>query len=257
MVSGAEPILETRDLGIRFGGHVAVDAVSLAFRAGEVTAIVGPNGAGKTTFFNLISGQLRATSGRVLLEGRDVTRLSPSARAQAGIGRAFQQTSLFGGLPVIENVALALRARQGGKVSMLRRVSADRALAQAAEALLDGLRLGHLADRMAAELSHGDQRKLEVALMIALDPKVCLFDEPSAGMSAEDAPAVLDLVAGLRGQEGRTLLLVEHKMDVIARLADRVVVLHNGRLLAEGAPSEVMADPRVQEAYMGRALADV
>mgnify|MGYP001351671382 CR=1 FL=1 len=248
------PALETRALTVRFGGHVAVDAVSAAFHDGEVTAIVGPNGAGKTTFFNLISGQIRASAGQVLLGGRDISRLSPARRTQRGIGRAFQLTNLFPGLSVQENVRLALQARDGKGFRLFARAAADWELLDEADRLLQRVRLLGQADLPVTALSHGDQRKLEVALLIALDPLVYMFDEPTAGMSADDAPHVLELVAGLKGQARRTILLVEHKMDVIRELADRIIVLHNGALVADGPPDEVMASAIVQEAYMGRAL---
>ncbi|MEM9048795.1 MAG: ABC transporter ATP-binding protein [Pseudomonadota bacterium] len=250
------PILETEALTVRFGGHVAVDAVSCAFEAGQLTAIVGPNGAGKTTYFNLISGQIPASAGRVLLQGAEITRLPVAERCARGLGRAFQLTNLFAGLSVLENVRLVLQTKRGG-FRLLRMAATDRALTEAAEAVLARVRLDALADRPVAALSHGDQRKLEVAMLIALDPLVYMFDEPTAGMSVDEAPVVLELIAGLKAQTDRTILLVEHKMDVIRSLADRIVVLHNGALAADGEPAEVIASDVVQEAYMGRALEDV
>ena len=246
-------MLETRDLTIRFGGHTAVDAVSTSFRPGELTALVGPNGAGKTTFFNLISGQLRATSGSVLFQGQDLVSLDAPRRARLGIGRAFQLTNLFAGLSVAENVRLAVQAHAGVHYDMLRRWrSHDELIAGAARALARVGLEARAADPVAA-LSHGDQRKLEVALMIALDPQVMMFDEPTAGMSVDEAPRVLDLIAELKQDKTRTILLVEHKMDVVRSLADRIVVLHNGRLMADGPPAEVMASAIVREAYLGAA----
>lgn len=251
------PLLETTDLTVRFGGHVAVDEVSCQFNAGEVTAIVGPNGAGKTTFFNLISGQIRASSGRVNLQGRDITRLSASARTRRGLGRAFQLTNLFPGLSVLENVRITLQAREGKGFRMFRSAASDWELLDDAERLLYRIRLFEMADKPVTALSHGDQRKLEVALLIALDPLVYMFDEPTAGMSADEAPHVLDLVAEIGREAGRTVLLVEHKLDVIRSLADRIIVLHNGALVADGPPAEVMSSEIVKEAYMGRALDNV
>ena len=246
-------MLETRDLTIRFGGHTAVDAVSTSFRPGELTALVGPNGAGKTTFFNLISGQLRATSGSVLFQGQDLVGLDAPRRARLGIGRAFQLTNLFAGLSVAENVRLAVQAHAGVHYDMLRRWrSHGELIAGAARALARVGLEARAADPVAA-LSHGDQRKLEVALMIALDPQVMMFDEPTAGMSVDEAPRVLDLIAELKQDKTRTILLVEHKMDVVRSLADRIVVLHNGRLMADGPPAEVMASAIVREAYLGAA----
>ena len=256
-------MLETRDLTIRFGGHVAVDAVSCRFEPGTLTAIVGPNGAGKTTYFNLISGQLPASAGQVLLDGEDLSALPAPLRTRKGLGRAFQLTQLFPNLSVLENVRLAVQAREQGRQQLragaawqggldLFKVWLDRqSWIDEAQALLPQVQLAERADQPAAALPHGDQRKLEVALLMALDPKVYLFDEPTAGMSVDDAPVVLDLIRALKTRRDRTILLVEHKMDVVRELSDRIVVLHNGRLVADGAPAAVMASPIVQQAYLG------
>jgi branched-chain amino acid transport system ATP-binding protein len=248
-----KPSLETRDLTIRFGGHTAVDGVTSSFHPGELTALVGPNGAGKTTFFNLISGQLRAASGSVLLNGRDVTGLDAPRRARLGIGRAFQLTNLFAGLSVEENLRLAVQAQAGVHYDMIRRWRSHAELIEGAAHALSRVGLTGRARDPVAALSHGDQRKLEVALMIALEPQVMMFDEPTAGMSVDEAPRVLDLIAELKQDKSRTILLVEHKMDVVRSLADRIVVLHNGRLAADGPPEEVIASAVVREAYLGAA----
>ena len=250
-------LLETRDLTVRFGGHVAVDGVTCAFHAGELTAIVGPNGAGKTTYFNLISGQIPVTAGRVTLLGEDVTRMTVAERCRLGLGRAFQLTNLFPSLSVLENVRLAIQARRRVGFNLFSMAESHHDLTISARAILERVRLDTLSDQRVTELSHGNQRKLEVALLIALDPTVYMFDEPTAGMSVDEAPVVLDLIAELKAETDRTILLVEHKMDVIARLADRIIVLHNGALAADGDPAEVMASDVVQEAYMGKDLADV
>lgn len=243
------PSLQTSDLTIRFGGHAAVNGVSCAFVPGELTAIVGPNGAGKTTWFNLVSGQLTQTEGRIFLEGNDVTGLAPSARAKAGIGRAFQLTNLFPKLSVIENVRLAVQARHGAGGRFLSRPAAR--LRDEAEIYVERVRLTSMAHLPAAALPHGDQRKLEVALLLAMEPKVFMFDEPTAGMSVDEAPVILDLIAEIRKDASKTILLVEHKMDVVRALADRIVVLHNGELVADGLPDVVMALPVVREIYLG------
>ena len=250
-------VLQTEGLTVRFGGHVAVDAVTCTFRAGELTAIVGPNGAGKTTYFNLISGQIPASSGSVRLMGQDIGRLSPSERGKRGLGRAFQLTNLFPGLSVLENVRLAIQAHRPVSASLFSMAARHTGLTDEAMAVLERVRLASVKDQPVSELSHGNQRKLEVAMLIALDPKVYMFDEPTAGMSADEAPVVLDLIAGLKAQTDRTILLVEHKMDVIRTLADRIIVLHNGALVADGDPAEVIASDVVQEAYMGKELTDV
>ncbi|TNF22691.1 MAG: ABC transporter ATP-binding protein [Rhodobacteraceae bacterium] len=251
------PLLETQGLTVRFGGHVAVDAVTCAFHAGELTAIVGPNGAGKTTYFNLISGQVAASAGRVMLMGQDITRASVADRCRRGLGRAFQLTNLFPNLTVLENLRLVIQSRRRTGFRLFSLAEAHHELTTEALTLLERVKLDTLQAQKVAELSHGNQRKLEVALLIALEPRVYMFDEPTAGMSADEAPVVLDLIAGLKAERDRTILLVEHKMNVIRSLADRIIVLHNGALAADGLPAEVMASDVVQEAYMGKDLADV
>jgi branched-chain amino acid transport system ATP-binding protein len=247
--------LVTEDLTIRFGGHVAVNAVSCSFEPGTLTAIVGPNGAGKTTYFNLVSGQLRASAGRVSLGGRDLTGLSASGRTRAGLGRAFQLTNLFPRLTVLENVRLAVQAAREGphrRGLNLWSVWSDHAALRArADEILAAIALQAKEHELVANLPHGDQRKLEVALLMALDPQVFMFDEPTAGMNAAEAPVILDLIRRLKADRTKTILLVEHKMDVVRELADRIIVLHNGALVADGEPAEVIASPIVQEAYLG------
>ena len=252
-LSGDAPmtLLETRDLTIRFGGHVAVNRVTCAFRPGELTAIVGPNGAGKTTYFNLISGQLRPSAGSILFDGADITKLSAPLRTRAGLGRAFQLTNLFPNLSVEENVRLAVQSASGVHYDMLHPWMTRRDLIARADAILDKVALGSRRTVAATALSHGDQRKLEVALMMALEPKVYMFDEPTAGMSIDEVPVVLNLIAQLKQDLSKIILLVEHKMDVVRTLADRIIVLHNGQLVADGKPAEVIASPIVQEAYLG------
>jgi len=249
------PTLETRALTIRFGGHVAVDAVTCAFHPGELVAIVGPNGAGKTTYFNLMSGQLRATSGAVLVRGRDVTRLDAPRRARLGMGRAFQLTSLFPGLSVFENVRLASQARAGVHYEMTKPWLAREDIMAAANAVIASVGLSARAAAPVSALSHGDQRKLEVAMLMAMAPDILMFDEPTAGMSVDEVPVVLDLIARLKQDKSKTILLVEHKMDVVRSLADRIIVLHNGRLVADGAPQDVIASDIVREAYLGQSAA--
>ena len=248
-------MLETRDLTVRFGGHVAVDHVSCRFEAGTLTAIVGPNGAGKTTYFNLISGQLPASEGRVLLGGEDITGLPAALRTRRGLGRAFQLTQLFPNLSVHENVRLAIQARRSRGLDLLRVWSDHTAWIAEASRLLEQVRLDDKAQSAASSLPHGDQRKLEVALLMALDPKVYMFDEPTAGMSVDEVPVVLDLIRQLKGRKDIVILLVEHKMDVVRELSDRIIVLHNGQLVADGEPAAVIASPVVQQAYLGRAAA--
>ncbi|MDO9525676.1 MAG: ABC transporter ATP-binding protein [Gemmobacter sp.] len=249
--------LETRDLTVRFGGHVAVDTVSCKFYPGQLTAIVGPNGAGKTTYFNLISGQIGVSAGQVLLGGRDITRASVSARSHLGLGRAFQLTNLFPSLSVLENVRLVIQSRQGRGFNLWSVAGSLSDLTDAAQAILARVRLTAQAALPVSALPHGDQRKLEVALLLALQPAVYMFDEPTAGMSVDEAPVILDLIAQIKADPKATVLLVEHKMDVIRSLADRIIVLHNGALVADGDPATVMASAVVQEAYLGKELSDV
>ncbi|MES2939558.1 MAG: ABC transporter ATP-binding protein [Pseudomonadota bacterium] len=247
--------LATKDLTIRFGGHVAVNAVTCAFEPGTLTAIVGPNGAGKTTYFNLISGQLKASAGSVSLGGRDLSSLSASQRTRAGLGRAFQLTNLFPRLSVLENIRLAVQARREGGhgrgLNLWSVWSDHKVLTARADEVLRAVALADKEHELVANLPHGDQRKLEVALLMALEPQVFMFDEPTAGMNAAEAPVILNLIRRLKEDRSKTILLVEHKMDVVRELADRIIVLHNGSLVADGEPAEVIASPVVQEAYLG------
>lgn len=247
--------LETQDLTIRFGGHVAVNAVSCGFAPGSLTAIVGPNGAGKTTFFNLVSGQLKASAGKVFLHGSDISGLSADQRSRRGIGRAFQLTNLFPSLSVLENIRLAVQSRARLGFNLWSVWSSHRELIGRAEEVLETVALARQRDLPAAALPHGDQRKLEVAILMALEPEVFMFDEPTAGMSVDEVPVVLDLIRTLKARKDKTILLVEHKMDVVRELADRIIVLHNGELVADGEPAQVMASPIVQEAYLGLEVA--
>ena len=246
-------MLETKELTIRFGGHVAVDRVSCAFAPGTLTAIVGPNGAGKTTYFNLISGQLRASAGSVWFDGVDITGESVPARTHRGLGRAFQLTQLFPNLSVVENVRLAVQSRRKEGLDLLSVWLDRKETLERARALVADVRLDDRADAAASSLPHGDQRKLEVAMLMALEPSVFMFDEPTAGMSTADVPVILELIHRLKGDPSKTILLVEHKMDVVRELADRIIVLHNGQLVADGEPAEVIASPIVQQAYLGLA----
>jgi branched-chain amino acid transport system ATP-binding protein len=249
--SAPRPSLSTRDLTIRFGGHVAVNQVTADFYPGTLTVIVGPNGAGKTTWFNLVSGQLAPSSGNVLLDGVDVTRAGPARRTRLGIGRAFQLTNLFPNLTVMENVRLAVQAHAGIGINLFSVWSSHKGLIERAGHYLERVALADRRDARVATLSHGDQRKLEVAILLALEPSVMMFDEPTAGMSVDEVPVVLDLIHQLKRDSTKTVLLVEHKMDVVRALADRIVVLHNGTLVADGNPAEVMQSKIVQEAYLG------
>ncbi|WP_250000784.1 ABC transporter ATP-binding protein [Actinoplanes sp. M2I2] len=246
------PALLVDRVSWRVGAVPIVDDVTLDVATGEFVALIGPNGAGKTSLFNLVSGLRRPTSGRVVLGGDDVTRAKPHQRARRGLGRTFQTSAVFGSLTVLENVELAVRAREGGATRPWRS-RADRAVTGTAERILAQVGLDNRASRPAGELAHGEKRKLEIALVLAGSPRLLLLDEPMAGVSAEDVPALVDVVKTLTA-DGRSVLMVEHHMDVVLELADRVAVLHHGALLACGTPAEVMADAGVQEAYLGEEL---
>jgi branched-chain amino acid transport system ATP-binding protein len=252
----APPVLEVRDLTMRFGGQVAVDHVSCVFGPGGLTAIVGPNGAGKTTLLNLISGQLQPSGGNVLLDGQDITRLSVAQRTHLGIGRSFQLTNLYPNLSALENVRVAVQSMAHAAMDIYSVAERNEAIAAQAHRCLQRVQLDAHALQAAATLAHGDQRKLEVAILLALRPRVLLLDEPTAGMSFDEIPMVLELIDGLRAEGDKTLLLVEHRMDVVQRLADRIVVLRDGALIADGTPGEVVASPAVQQAYLGRGPAE-
>ncbi|MEQ4301756.1 ABC transporter ATP-binding protein [Plantactinospora sp. B6F1] len=247
-------MLATRDLSWRIGEVAIVDGVDLELAPGEFLGLIGPNGAGKTSLFNLVSGLRRPTGGQVLLDGTDVGALPPYRRARLGLGRTFQASSVFGSLSVRENVRLAVQAHRGGSMRLWRRAAADREVVAAADAALDRVGLAHRADALAGTLAHGEKRKLEIALLLAGEPRVMLLDEPMAGVSAEDVPELVAVIRSLTGDSGRAVLMVEHHMDVILGLADRIAVMHHGALLACDAPATVMANPVVQEAYLGEAL---
>lgn len=246
-----EPILETENLTIHFGGHTAVDNVSMRIEKNAFTSIIGPNGAGKSTLFNLLSGQLKPSSGRVLFKGTDITRLSPSARTRLGIGRSFQITNVFPNLTVLENVRLAVQAQQKIYYNAFSHFKSLSHLAEKAHRLLETVLMANKADYLAKDLAHGEKRKLEIAMLLALDTEVLLLDEPTAGMSLEEVPSILDVLRRIKEERNRTILLIEHKINMVLDLSDHLKVLFNGRLLAEGDPQEIMANELVQSAYLG------
>jgi branched-chain amino acid transport system ATP-binding protein len=247
-------MLEVRGLTLRFGAITAFEDVSFDVARGELLAVIGPNGAGKTSLFNLVSGLRRATAGRVLLGGVEVTRLPVHRRARLGLGRTFQSSSVFGSLSVAENVRLAVQAHRGGSLRAWPRRAADRAVAAVADEILAQVLLDARRRDPAGALAHGEKRKLEIALLLAGSPRVLLLDEPMAGVSAGDVPALVEVIRSLTAASGRSVLMVEHHMDVVLDLADRVAVMHHGALLICDTPAAVMADPTVQEAYLGEEL---
>lgn len=236
------------------GGVTIVDGVSLELRAGEFLGVIGPNGAGKTSLFNLISGLRAATAGTVELLGADVTRLAPHQRARRGLGRTFQASSVFGSLSVRDNVRLAAQAHQGGSARLWRGTGGFTEVTDRADECLATVGLTGRATALAGTLAHGEKRKLEIALLLAGSPRVMLLDEPMAGVAAEDVPDLVEVIRGLTGHTGGAVLMVEHHMEVILGLADRLAVMHHGALLACDTPDVVMANPVVQEAYLGEEL---
>ena len=253
-MSTQAPILATRDLGLDIGGARIVADVSLEVRAGAIVGIIGPNGAGKTTLFNLLSGTVRPTTGSVELDGKDVTRDPPHRRTQAGLGRSFQVSSVFPLLSVGENVRLAAEAKLGGTLNVVRRAARYRPALERAGDALGKVGLASRTAWPAGMLSHGDKRKLELAMLLAGDPRVILLDEPMAGVSVEDVEGLVEVIRSVHGDEGRTVLMVEHRMEVVVGLAERIAVMHHGSLLAFDTPDRVMADETVQTAYLGEPL---
>jgi branched-chain amino acid transport system ATP-binding protein len=252
-MGGGPAALSVTGLSWRVGGVSIVDGVTLSVAPDEFVALIGPNGAGKTSLFNLVSGVRRPSGGRVVLDGTDITRLAPYRRARLGLGRTFQSSAVFGSLTVTDNVRLAVQARQGGSMRAWPR-RADRSVAALAGEILAEVGLGSHLDATAGSLAHGDKRKLEIALVLGGSPTVLLLDEPMAGISADELPALVAVIRGLTGGTGRSILMVEHHMDVVLDLADRVAVMHHGALLACDTPDAVMADPTVQQAYLGEEL---
>ncbi|GAN78340.1 ABC transporter ATP-binding protein [Acidisphaera rubrifaciens] len=243
-------MLSVEGLTKRFGGVAAIDGVTLAFETGSLTAVIGPNGAGKSTFFNLISGALVPDSGHVRLDGAEITGLSRAAIVRAGIGRAFQVASFFPTLTVAENLVGAVAAHRGQAAGMLRRYPPPGARARALE-VADMLGLAEHADTISANLSHGDQKLLDIALALALEPRVLLLDEPTAGMGPDERWRMIERVQRLWRQVGLTLVFIEHDMDIVFRIAQTIRVLCYGRVLAEGTPDDIRANPAVIEAYLG------
>jgi len=248
------PILATRNLGLDIGGATIVADVGLEVADGEFLGIIGPNGAGKTSLFNLLSGLLRPTAGTVHLAGRDVTRLAPHARAQAGLGRTFQLSSVFPRLSALENARLAAEAALGGTMRIWRRASGVREAVERAHWSLERVGLGQRKLVPAALLAGGEKRKLEVAMLLAADPHVLMLDEPMAGVSAEDVTELVEVIRAVHRDERKTVLMVEHHIDVVTGLAERIAVMHHGSLLAVDTPENVMRNETVQQAYVGEPL---
>jgi branched-chain amino acid transport system ATP-binding protein len=236
-------------LSKHFGGLKAVSNVSLEAHLGEVHAVIGPNGAGKTTLINLISGDLKPTAGTILIGDADITHRPQHQRGLAGVGRSYQKTTIFFDFTVLENVRLAVQARSRRPLWLFGRAEADSAVVERAEAALETVGLLERAAMEARALSHGEQRQLEIAMVLASAPKIMLLDEPLAGMGTGEARAIVELIARLKAQ--RAVLLVEHDMDAVFALADRLTVMADGQVIASGLPAEVRTDPAVRAAYLG------
>ena len=245
-------ILETRQLRKEFGGLVAVDDMTVDIEAGTLHSIIGPNGAGKTTFFNLVSGTLKPTSGRVFYKGDDITGVAMHRTIHKGIGRSFQITNIFPNLTVLENVRLACQALGRDSFRLLRSHTKLTRYIERATAVLDQVGLSERPLSPARTLPHGDQRKLELGMILAPDPEVIMLDEPTAGMAAEQVPELMALIQSIQEAGHKTVVLVEHNMNVVMNVSDRITVMHQGALLAEGTPDEIANDETVQTAYLGK-----
>ncbi|MBP9501445.1 MAG: ABC transporter ATP-binding protein [Candidatus Promineofilum sp.] len=250
-------LLETRDLRKAFGGLVAVDGVSMVVKHNTLHTIIGPNGAGKTTFFNLLSGNIRPTSGKVIYKGWDITDQPTHQRAHIGIGRSFQITNVFPNLSVMENVRLAAQAVGKDSFKFWSHHRAFRRYEEQALSILEQVGLGQQAGLPARLLPHGGKRKLELGILLASDPDLLLLDEPTAGMAREEIPMLMDVIQSVRNSGNKTIILVEHKMDLVMNVSDRISVMHQGRLLAEGNPTEIAGNPTVQKAYLGDLYGDL
>ncbi|MFC4350830.1 ABC transporter ATP-binding protein [Fodinicurvata halophila] len=251
MAEQTTPILTTEDLTKRFGGLAAVDGVSIQLNEGEIVALIGPNGAGKTTFYNMVSGRMTPTSGRVLLRGTDIAGKPPHEIARAGIGRSFQITNVFNELTVRENVQVALVSHRGKSLRLFSILGRDKALHREADEILARLGLESMAGLRTGTLSYGDKRLLELAIVLAIEPEIVMLDEPTAGLTPDETTAVIELIRTLRAERSYTFFITEHDMEVVFGLAERVLVMHRGQLLATGAPEEVQKNPEVRRAYLG------
>jgi branched-chain amino acid transport system ATP-binding protein len=249
----ADALLEVTELRKSFGALAATDGVDLEVLAGETHAIIGPNGAGKTTLISQLSGMLRPDSGRIRFAGEDVTRLPAPARSKKGLARSFQITSIYRDFSALDNVALAVQAHSGHSFRFWRPARAEPALRDPARRILEDVGLGGRADVLAANLAHGEQRQLEIAMVLATKPRLLLLDEPVAGMGVEESARMVGFLSKLKGSQ--SIVLVEHDMDAVFSLADRISVLVYGRIIATGTPQEIRANPEVRAAYLGEETA--
>lgn len=253
--SSAETILRTENVVKRFGSFAAIDNVSIDIERGEFRSIIGPNGAGKTTLFNLISGALDVTEGAVFFNNEEITDLPPEERIQLGMGRAFQISNIFDGLSVRENIRLAAQAKHrdsyGFLSSLFRPTDRYEAINEDVDRILERIELADIADNTAAALPYGDKRRLEIGVVLATEPELVLFDEPTAGMSPEETQGTIDLIQDVLADQ--TLVLVEHDIELVMELSDTITVLNQGEVIAEGSPERIANDQEVQDAYIGGA----
>ena len=245
----SERLLETKQIRKSFGALVATDGVDFDVREGETHAVIGPNGAGKTTFIKQLSGELRPDEGQVRFAGEDITSLAAHKRTRKGLARSFQITSIYRDFSALDNVALAVQARAGHSFRFWRAAREDPALTGPASRILEKIGLEKRKDILAANLSHGEQRQLEIAMALATQPRLLLLDEPVAGMGTDESQRMVELLSALKGE--KTIVLVEHDMDAVFTLADRISVLVYGRIIATGTPAEIRANPEVRSSYLG------
>lgn len=248
----SEYILQTVDLVKAFGKQLAVNRVSLNIPTGSFVSIIGPNGAGKTTFFNLITGAFKPDSGSIFFKGRDITKVKEYKRVLLGIARCFQITNVFPSISVLENVRLAVQAKSIHKYKFHIKFEKFRELTEYALYCLEMVQMDHLKDAIARSLTHPDQRKLEIAIQLASQADLMLLDEPTAGISAEEVPMIVEVINGIRKKEQKTIIMVEHKLDMVLNMSDYIAVLNYGSLIAEGSPREIRSNQDVQNAYLGR-----
>ncbi len=244
-------ILRTQNLTKKFGELAAADDITIGFEPGKITAIIGPNGAGKSTFFDLISGRKTPSSGRVFYKDRDITGLQPDERIRIGMGRSFQITNIFPGLTAYENVRIGVLAALGVSSSLFSNVSRLGGVAERTMEILDSVGLTSEKDRVAGTLAHGDQKRLEIALALTNDPELMLLDEPTAGMNPEETRQLVKLIKGISNQKQLSVIFTEHDMDVVFDISDKVVVLQQGKIIAEGAPEDIRMNQIVIDAYLG------